>query len=209
MKKKIIFAVMLASLLTACSNNNSESKTKDKVSSEAEVSAGSSEKIVQDTKEIPVKDSSSAELTEELITEMNEAAEEEEGILISSEDIQLADTDGMGTNYTFQYDGETYNAIYTPDNWKIIDSYKITCEADMIIICTALASIHPVRGSDGESLREPWDMAYEWVQHNIAYNILPDGDKWKDNAKDVDINPADQNKSLYEMYKNKTGGNLM
>ena len=51
-------------------------------------------------------------------------------------------------------------------------------------------------------------MAYEWVQHNIAYNILPDGDKWKDNAKDVDINPADQNKSLYEMYKNKTGGNL-
>ena len=64
-------------------------------------------------------------------------------------------------------------------------------------------------GIDGESFREPEDMAYEWIQHNIAYNILPDDNSWKANAKDVDINPADQNKSLYEMYKSKTGGDLL
>jgi hypothetical protein len=211
MKKKVLFFVLVSCMLASCGNNVSrkdESSSVTESSSASEVSAESSAESVVETSEFPAGDSSSGEQIEEVITEMNEEAEEEKGLLESAEDIQLTDVDGWETNYTFIYDGVTYNAVYTPDNWKIIDSYKITSEADMIIICGALAEVHPVHGSDGESFREPEDMAYEWVQHNIAYEILPDDNSWKANAKDVDINPADQNKSLYEMYKSKTGGSL-
>ena len=38
------------------------------------------------------------------------------------------------------------------------------------------------------------DLVYEWQQHNLAYNILPDDNSWKEHAKDVDLNPADQGK---------------
>ena len=43
-------------------------------------------------------------------------------------------------------------------------------------------------------------MAYEWVQHNLAYEMLPDDSGYKDNAKDVDLNPDDQGKSLYDLF---------
>ena len=215
MKQKIIVTVLLTALLSSCGNtvsNNdvsSNSVGAEVLSvAEREVSAESIAESESTAEETPAEESSSAEDVVEIITDMNEEAEEEKGLLESAEDIQLTDVDGWETNYTFIYDGETYNAVYTPDNWKIIDSYKITSEADMIIICGALAEVHPVHGCDGESFREPEDMAYEWVQHNIAYEILPDDNSWKANAKDVDINPADQNKSLYEMYKSKTGGSL-
>lgn len=215
MKQKIIVTVLLTALLSSCGNTVSKNDVSSNSvgaevssSAEREVSAESIAKSESTAKENPAEESSSAEDVVEIITEMNEEAEEEKGLLESAEDIQLTDVDGWETNYTFIYDGETYNAVYTPDNWKIIDSYKITSEADMVIICGALAEVHPVHGCDGESFREPEDMAYEWVQHNIAYEILPDDNSWKANAKDVDINPADQNKSLYEMYKSKTGGSL-
>ena len=48
--------------------------------------------------------------------------------------------------------------------------------------------------------RDADDMAYEWIQHNIAYDVLPDDSEWKSSAKDVDINPDDQNKNLYDMF---------
>ena len=215
MKQKIIVSVLLTALLSSCGNAVSKNDVSSNSvgaevssSAEREVSAESIAKSESTAKENPAEESSSAEDVVEIITDMNEEAEEEKGLLESAEDIQLTDVDGWETNYTFIYDGETYNAVYTPDNWKIIDSYKITSEADMIIICGALAEVHPVHGCDGESFREPEDMAYEWLQHNIAYEILPDDNSWKANAKDVDINPADQNKSLYEMYKSKTGGSL-
>lgn len=214
MKNKILSAVMLACLLTACGNNVTkndvaESSVKAEIPSavETESSAKSiAESVAESVQE--EAESSYSENIEDIVEEMNEEAEEEKGLLTSAEDIHLNDVDGWETNYSFEYSGETYSAVYTPDNWKIIDSYKITSEADMVIICGALANIHPVHGSDGESYRTPEDMAYEWVQHNIAYDILPDDNSWKANAKDVDINPADQNKSLYEMYKSKTGGSL-
>ena len=214
MKKKIISAVMLACLLTACGNNvtkndRAESSVKTEIPSAVETES-SAESIAESVAESVQEEaeSSYAENIEDIVEEMNEEAEEEKGLLTSAEDIHLTDIDGWETNYSFEYGGETYSAVYTPDNWKIIDSYKITSEEDMIIICGALADINPVHGSDGESYRTPEDMAYEWGQHNIAYDILPDDNSWKANAKDVDINPADQNKSLYEMYKSKTGGSL-
>ena len=172
MKQKIIVTVLLTALLSSCGNtvsNNdvsSNSVGAEVLSvAEREVSAESIAESESTAEETPAEESSSAEDVVEIITDMNEEAEEEKGLLESAEDIQLTDVDGWETNYTFIYDGETYNAVYTPDNWKIIDSYKITSEADMIIICGALAEVHPVHGCDGESFREPEDMAYEWLQH--------------------------------------------
>lgn len=115
-----------------------------------------------------------------------------EGILVSQEDINLTDTDGRGKHYTFQYDGDTYIAEYTEDNWKIIDSYKIENTEDIVIICLALIAEHPIHGKDMASYRTAEDMAYEWIQHNIAYGVLSEDDPLRDNAKDVDLNPADQ-----------------
>lgn len=130
---------------------------------------------------------------------------EEEQKNITKEDIEIIDIDGKSQNYSFVYKDETYNAIYTIDNWKIIDSYKITNTQDIIVICTELNEIHKVHGKDMVSFRTPEDMAYEWLQHNIAYQILPDDNPWKDNAKDVDLDPKDQGKNLAQIYEDRTG----
>ena len=131
------------------------------------------------------------------VTDSSEA--ETPGILTSPEEIGLYDTDGSGTNYTFTYNGEIFTAIYTPDNWKIIDSYKITLKADIVLICEALASAHPIHGADMESWRTPEDMAFEWQEHNAAYMMLPESSEWKINVKDVDLNPEDQGKTGVQM----------
>ena len=139
-------------------------------------------------------------------SEENTAAEPENvGTLSSVEDIGLRAVDGSGKNYAFSYNQEEFSARYTPDNWKIVDSYKITDTDDIIIICQALSDVHSVHGRDMESFRTPEDMAFEWLQHNIAYAFLPDDSPWKRNAKDVDLNPADQGKTFEEMYEDKTG----
>lgn len=145
------------------------------------------------------------EETESKAPEITEETDEVPAILESAEDLNLYDIDGMNANFAFTYGEEEFYAYYTEDNWKIVDSYKIENQADMEIICQALADIHPIHGSDGESYRTAEDMAYEWEQHNIAYKILPDDTPWKQNVKDVDINPADQGKSFYQMYKERMG----
>ena len=104
-----------------------------------------------------------------------------------------------GYNYILDYKGTKYNIEYTYDNWKIYNSYKITNEYDMNIIVSKLISIHPIHSSDYKSYRTVSDLVYEWKQHNLAYRVLPNG-KYKDMAKDVDLDPKDQNKSYIEMY---------
>ena len=59
-----------------------------------------------------------------------------------------------------------------------------------------------------KSYRTVDDLVYEWQQHNLAYTILPDDNSWKEHAKDVDLNPDDQGKSLEEMYEDRTGNEL-
>lgn len=120
-------------------------------------------------------------------------------------DIEIVDIDGKQINYSFEYRNETYNAIYTVDNWQIINSYKITNQNDITVICENLIEIHKIHGSDMISYRTAKDMAYEWLQHNIAYAILPESNSFKQSAKDVDLDPRDQNKSLKEMYEDRTG----
>ncbi|MCR5249890.1 MAG: hypothetical protein K6E50_04725 [Lachnospiraceae bacterium] len=138
-------------------------------------------------------------------TEAEVTEREEQGILNAPEDIGLRDTDGNGSNYAFTYDGEVFSAVFTPDNWKVVDSWKIGNAEDIRIICRALINEHPVHGSDMVSYRSEEDMAYEWMQHNIAYGVLPEGHPYKDNAKDVDLDPADQNRSFAEIYEDRTG----
>lgn len=137
-----------------------------------------------------------------------ETASTSGGILSSPSDIALTDTDGKGVNYTFIYDGETFTAVYKPDSWRIYDSYKITSEADITIICQALIDVHQVHGKDLVSFRTADDMAYEWLVHNTAYELLPDGNDLKAHAKDVDLDPKDQGRTLEEIYKDRTGKEL-
>ena len=152
----------------------------------------------------PVTETAS-EAVRETFSEAPEStpAEKTETVLASAEEIILTDTDGNGTDYTFTYAGETFCAYYTPDNWKIVDSYKITDSAAIVRICTALKDAHPIHSADYESYRTPEDMAYEWEQHNLAYTVLDDSSPWKASAKDVDIDPKDQGKSLSDFYQER------
>lgn len=111
-------------------------------------------------------------------------------------------------DYEFVYNGETFKASYLTDTWKIYNSYKIVNSSDIKKICKALIEIKPVYGSDMVSYRTETDMAYEWVQHNLAYELLPEGNSFKDSAKDVDLDPKDQGKTLVEMYEERTGHTL-
>lgn len=134
--------------------------------------------------------------------------QERKGLLESADDLNLQDVDGKGKNYTFLYDGETYNAKFNIDTWSIYDSYKITNLKDLAIICEALIDIHPIPSKDGKSYRVVEDLVQEWNQHNVAYRLLPSGNSWKESSKDVDLDPADQGKSLKEMYESRTGKDL-
>ena len=88
---------------------------------------------------------------------------------------------------------------------QIMNSYKISSESDMLVICQVLIDIHPIHGSDMESYRTADDMVYEWLQHNLAYELLPEDNYWRNKAKDVDFNPEDQGKSFVEIYEQRTG----
>ena len=146
----------------------------------------------------------------EKLDELNQSnsTQEDVSVLNSSKDINLHDIDGKSTNYEFTYKGETFSAIYTKDNWKIKNSYKITNSQDIAYICKALIDIHPIHGSDLKSYRTVEDLVYEWQQHNIAYELLGDDNSWRSHAKDVDLDPADQGKNIAEIYEARTGNKL-
>ncbi len=129
----------------------------------------------------------------------------EPGILSGVEDVGLKDLTGAGTDYAFIYDGTPYAAKYTPDNWEITDSYRITNAMDMAIICQALINEHPIHGKDMVSFRTCDDMAYEWIQHNVAYSFLPEDSPWINSVKNVDLDPKDQGKSYRDLYEDRTG----
>ncbi len=156
----------------------------------------------QESSRITEETTAAAETTTLAQTETTAASG---GLLHAPEELCMTDTDGTGTHYQFTYDGRTFDAVYTPDNWKIVDSWQITDRSDMVLICAALREIHPIHGADMVSFRDAEDMAYEWEQHNLAYQMLSDDSPWKNNAKDVDINPADQGKSVFELYRDRLG----
>ena len=129
----------------------------------------------------------------------------EPGILSGVDDVVVTDLTGAGTDYVFIYDDVPYSATYTPDNWEIKDSYRITNAMDMALICQALINEHPIHGKDMISYRTCDDMAYEWVQHNIAYSFLPEDSQWMESVKNVDFDPEDQGRSYRDLYEDRTG----
>ncbi|MBR2289416.1 MAG: hypothetical protein IJ867_02070 [Clostridia bacterium] len=126
------------------------------------------------------------------------------GLLNSTSDIDLKDLDGNEKKFEFTYNHQTFSATYSKDNWHIVNSYKIKNQNDITIICQALIDIHPIHSADMVLYRTAEDMAYEWLQHNLAYEILPDDNPWKKHAKDVDLDPKDQGKSMLEIYRSRT-----
>ena len=142
------------------------------------------------------------------VTTQNNNNIDEKALLSSTADIDLHDIDGNKTNYVFTYKNTQFSAKYTKDNWHINDSYKITNQKDLEIICQALIDVHPIHGKDMKSYRTVDDLVYEWQQHNLAYSILPDDNVWKEHAKNVDLDPEDQGRSLEELYEARTGSKL-
>jgi len=132
----------------------------------------------------------------------------EKATLKSADELHFHQVNGSDSDYEFTYGGETYKALYTEDNWKIYDSYRVGNTGDMVIICEELIKYHPIHGKDMKSYRTAYDMAYEWLQHNTAYFLLPESSKWKDHVRDVDIDPADQGRNLEELFEARTGRKL-
>lgn len=133
---------------------------------------------------------------------------EDKPLLTSAADLNFHKADDNADKYIFTYNGEDFTAIYTTDNWKILNSYKINNEKDMTIICQTLIDEHQIHGRDMTSYRTADDMVYEWIQHNLVYEVLPEDSEWLSHAKDVDLDPKDQNKSFEEIYKDRTGKEL-
>ena len=131
-----------------------------------------------------------------------------QSLLTSTEDVVLVPTDDYAMGYVFEYGCEQFTAYFDTYSWRVYDSYKITNHNDIVIICQALINEHPVYGSDWESFRTADDMAYEWEQHSLAYNLLPEDNHWREDAKDVDLDPDDQGKSFPEIYESRTGQKL-
>ena len=113
-----------------------------------------------------------------------------------------------GGDYSFDYAGKEFNAMFDTDTWTIYNSYKIKNSKDILTICKALSEEHPVPSRDREGYRTASDMAFEWEQHNLAYDQLPEGNYWKESSQNVDLDPDDQGKSFKEIYEDRTGKTL-
>ena len=148
--------------------------------------------------------SSDSKGEEPVDTEDNES----KSLITSAADLNFHCVDSGTGKYSFTYNGEDFTATYIPDNWKITNSYKINNEHDMTIICQTLIDEHPIHGADMASYRTADDMVYEWFQHNLLYEVLPSDSQWIQNARDVDFDPNDQNKSFEEIYEDRTGKEL-
>ena len=209
--KKIALTIAAVISLAGCTPSGRESAvTKKTETSSAEESSAVITTVVseaEDSSESPESDASYDDSNTNIEpTDAEDSIFGKPGILKSADDIDLHDIDGNGENYAFTYNGEEIYAYYTPDNWKIVDSYKVDSRDDIFIICGALSEIHPIHGSDGESYRQPDDMAAEWFVHNLAYLVLPEDDNRKQNAKDVDLDPEDQDKTVYDFYRKRILG---
>ena len=161
-------------------------------------SVASSDEVPDSTEAVPTEaiTEETAEKTEAVTESPTESYPQ---LLSSADELNFTDITGCGESYTFTYGGEVYEVSYWTDNWRIIDSYKIRNENDITLICTVLAENHPIHSADYSEYRTPGDMAYEWIQHNIAYDMAPEGSSYKHSAKDVDIDPKDQGKSVYDL----------
>ena len=194
MKKQLaLLSAAVMSVLSGCNNVTFTENT----------AAVTTEAVTVPTTEEAITTAAPTDATESI----TEYTAYDASLLSSPEDIGLHDTDGNGVDYSFSYGGEEFFALYEPDNWHITDSYKIEDEDDILLICQALISVHPIHSADMQSYRAAEDMAFEWHQHNLAYNHLPDSSEWKSNAKDVDLDSKDESKGLFNFLMDRLDGN--
>lgn len=211
MKKQLIIYFSITAVLLLCFTGcGRAAEEKESSSEESPIQSQALIEEAEDTAEAEhVADSDDATDSDDVANSDDGGTEQSESastaFLSSTSDIRLVDTDGKGSNYIFTYAGEEFSAIYSEDNWKIVDSYKINEEADMMIICQALIDEHPVHGRDMVSYRVPDDMVYEWTLHNMAYAFVSDDETMRNKAKDVDFDPEDQGRTFEEIYKSRTG----
>ena len=211
MRKKLIFVMLF--LILACipiyfvviqknkvnNNNLAKDNTTAKTSEEAKPNNNTTKN------EVEINETSKNEITNNVEQKNYQAVNEDETNYNSNIKIELKDVDGKQTTYSFTYQNEVYTAIFKNECCKINNSYKIKNTNDMREICQALIDEHKVYGKDRKSYRTAGDMVYEWVQHNLAYSILPENSEYKERAKDVDLDPDDQGKNFIELYEDKTG----
>ena len=214
--KKYVAALALLCVLSACADRVSSSKADIKSSAESTetssvVSVESSLPEQEEQTTTTTTTTTAAASENDLSVSQKETKERKSiydntlGLLGSIDDLNFRNTDGENSEYQFDYNGEVFTAIYTPDNWKIVDSYKITNSADMLLICQALIDENPLHGRDMVSYRVPDDMVDEWMQHNLAYEIFYENAALRARAKDVDLNPDDQGKNIIEKYAEIAG----
>ena len=182
-----IFAVMLGVSLGACSWPAVESNGQD---------AGA--KAEQSQEEMPAEPSQAQPVGEPAPA----PAEQTEEPRVAPH-IALYPVDDTGANYVLEYGDEVLEVYYQPDIWSVYGSYRVTDHDDLVAICQMLIDEHPIHGSDYESYRTAEDMAYEWEQHNYAYELLPADSLWRESVSNVDLDPEDQGKSLRELYKDR------
>ena len=194
-------------MLTGCAA--SEEIPREEIGNAAATAASAIvEEFLDAAQDLSEAAASAAEKTEspaEQPAAQEEASTPAAGLLTSTADLGLSPSDDKDMYYTFTYGGEEYTAMHLEDHWKIIDSYKINDEADMLIICQALIDLHPIHGKDMVSYRTADDMVYEWAVHNLGYMMVSGDDPMKEHLKDVDFDPGDQNCSFDEIYYNHTG----
>ena len=139
-----------------------------------------------------------------IVTVENQVPSGEE--LIQEDEIIFSSDDNI--NYEAKTGELTINAEWNSDTqtWKIFDSYLITNRKDIYKICEALYSLHKVPTANGSSeYRTIDDMVYEWEEHNKGYlysKKVPFSTLRQmgiEATKDVDINPGDQNKNVYQL----------
>ncbi|PWJ10807.1 acid shock protein [Ruminococcus flavefaciens] len=194
MKKQLaLLSAAVMSVLSGC----------NKVTFTENTAAVTTEAVTVPTTEEAITTAAPTDVTESI----TEYTAYDASLLSSPDDIGLHDTDGNGVDYIFSYGGEEFYALYEPDNWHITDSYKIEDEDDILLICQALISVHPIHSADMQSYRAAEGMAFEWHQHNLAYNHLPDSSEWKSNAKDVDLDSKDEGKGLFNFLMDRLDSN--
>ena len=119
-------------------------------------------------------------------------------------------SDGSAESYSFTCGGESFTALYTPysgGDWKVVDSYRITDRADMVMICEKLYRLHKIEGRITR-YRTAKDMADEWEIHNQGYTIAKgySMDSAAARLKDVDMDRKDQGKTFDAFLKEFLGG---
>ncbi len=191
--------IAFAFLLTACALETGD--TQQQTSEETESS--SDIVVTTDTEFAETTTSEKMSRIEELVR--TAGYDEGEPKLSDEPEVTFQYSDEDYDYYRFYYDGMTFEVLHEYDNWKIFDSCKIRNSKDMQLICGALINIYPVHGADLKSYRTSEDMAYEWIEHNIVYEMPITDASLKDSAANVDLDPKDQNKTMFEILSGRSG----